>query len=120
MMDNFHGAMTTDFEHALTVASTVISTPPGRISVDAGNKSIGVGGGPTLSTPRLPAVRFDEEHGIFAATGDPIPLGAVVTLVPGYAPATVNLYDGYHVTDGNIITEIWPIIPRGPGHAGFR
>ena len=43
-MDNFHGPMVPGFEHALTVQTTVISRPPGRIIVDAGSKSVGAGG----------------------------------------------------------------------------
>lgn len=119
VMDNFHGAMVGGFEYALTVAATVISTPPGRVIVDAGNKSIGVGGGPSMIAPQLAAIRFDEEHGVFASRGTHPKLGDTVSLRPGYAPATVNLYDAFHVTDGDTVTDIWPVIPRGPGHAGF-
>ena len=34
-------------------------------------------------------------------------------------PSTVNLYDAYHVVEGGVVTEIWPVIPRGPGHVGI-
>ena len=65
-MDNFHGhRVPGGFEHALTIATTVISRPPNRLIVDAGNKSIGVGGGPSLIGADLEVFRFDEEHGIF-------------------------------------------------------
>ena len=49
----------------------------------------------------------------------PLELGDTVELVPGYAPTTVNLYDAYHVVEGGVVTEIWPVIPRGPGHVGI-
>src|SRR5438128_8046859 len=65
VMDNFHFPMAGDFEKALTVLATVISRPPDRVIVDAGNKSLGA---PALSTMRghdLDAMRFDEEHGPF-------------------------------------------------------
>ena len=66
LMDNFHGhRVPGGFEHALTIATTVISRPPNRLIVDAGNKSIGVGGGPSLVGADLEVFRFDEEHGIF-------------------------------------------------------
>ena len=29
--------------------------------------------------------------------------------------ATVNLYDVFHVVEGGIVTDIWPVLPRGPG-----
>jgi len=43
----------------------------------------------------------------------------VVELVPGYAPGTVNWYDAYHVVEGDRVVDIWPVIPRGPGHGGL-
>ena len=120
VMDNFHGPMATDFEHALTVLATVISRPPERLILDAGNKSLGA---PALSTIRghnLTGMRFDEEHAIFIATPDhPLHVGDVVELVPGYAPGTVNWYDAYHVIEGDQVVDIWPVIPRGPGHGGL-
>jgi len=120
VMDNFHFPMAGDFEHALTVMATVISRPPDRVIVDAGNKSLGA---PALTSMRghdLTAMRFDEEHAIFVANADyPLHVGDVVELVPGYAPGTVNWYDAYHVVDGDRVVDIWPVIPRGPGHGGL-
>jgi D-serine deaminase-like pyridoxal phosphate-dependent protein len=120
VMDNFHGPMATDFEHAVTVLTTVISRPPDRVIVDAGNKSLGA---PALSTIRghnLAVMRIDEEHGIFIADASyPLHVGDVVELVPGYAPGTVNWYDAYHVVDSDRVVDIWPVIPRGPGHGGL-
>jgi D-serine deaminase-like pyridoxal phosphate-dependent protein len=120
VMDNFHSPMAGDFEHALTVLTTVISRPPERVIVDAGNKSLGA---PALSTMRghgLTAMRFDEEHGIFIAdSGYPLKVGDVVELLPGYAPGTVNWYDAYYVVDGERVVDVWPVIPRGPGHGGL-
>jgi D-serine deaminase-like pyridoxal phosphate-dependent protein len=120
VMDNFHGPMATDFEYAVTVLTTVISRPPDRVIVDAGNKSLGA---PALSTIRghnLAVLRVDEEHGIFIADASyPLHVGDVVELVPGYAPGTVNWYDAYHVVDGDRVVDIWPVIPRGPGHGGL-
>jgi D-threonine aldolase len=120
VMDNFHGAMVGDFDHALTVLATVISRRPDRVIVDAGNKSIGA---PALASIRghdLPVFRSDEEHGIFTATPETtLRVGDVVELVPGYAPGTVNWYDAYHVIEHGRVVDIWPVIPRGPGHGGL-
>ena len=64
--------------------------------------------------------RLDEEHGIFAAPeGSPLRVGDSVALVPGCSPTTVNWHDAYHVVRGDVVTDIWPIIPRGPGHNGL-
>lgn len=120
VMDNFHSPMAGDFEKALTVLATVISRPPDRVIVDAGNKSLGA---PALSTIRghdLKGMRFDEEHGLFIAEPDyPLHIGDVVELVPGYAPGTVNWYDAYHIVEGDRVVDVWPVIPRGPGHGGL-
>lgn len=65
-------------------------------------------------------MRFDEEHGIFAPGSGVAPgLGDVVELGPGYAPSTVNLYDAYHVVEDGGVIDIWPVVPRGPGHHGL-
>ena len=119
VMDNFHGAMVGDFETALTVLATVISRRPDRVIVDVGNKSMGAPAMASIAGHDLPVVRFDEEHGIFAATPTHgLAVGDVVELVPGYAPGTVNWYDAYHVVADDHVVDIWPVVPRGPGHAG--
>lgn len=120
VMDNFHGAMVGDFEHAVFVLATVISRPPDRVIVDAGNKSMGAPALATIKGRATPSFRFDEEHGIFAASADEsLRVGDVVELVPGYAPGTVNWYDAYHVVEGDVVVDIWPVVPRGPGHGGL-
>ena len=121
LMDNFHGnRVPGGFEYALTVATTVISRPPNRLIVDAGNKSIGVGGGPTLVDCDLEALRFDEEHGIFVAEADVATrVGSRLRLVPGYGPATVNMYDNFYVVADGKVVDVWPVFPRGPGHNGL-
>ncbi len=120
VMDNFHKPMAGDFEHAVTVAATVISRPPDRVIVDAGNKSLGAPALSTIAGHDNRAMRFDEEHGIFVARPDePLRVGDVVELLPGYAPGTVNWYDAFHVVDDDRVVDIWPVIPRGPGHGGL-
>lgn len=120
VMDNFHGAMVGDFEHALTVLTTVISRRPDRVILDAGNKSMGAPALASIKGHNLTNFRFDEEHGIFAASpGDGLAVGDVVELIPGYAPGTVNWYDAYHVVEDDRVIDIWPVIPRGPGHGGL-
>jgi D-serine deaminase-like pyridoxal phosphate-dependent protein len=120
VMDNFHGAMVGDFEKALTVLATVISRPHDRVIVDAGNKSLGFPALTTIVGHDVEAMRFDEEHGLFVARpNEPLRIGDVVELLPGYAPGTVNWYDAYHVVEGDRVVDIWPVIPRGPGHGGL-
>jgi D-serine deaminase-like pyridoxal phosphate-dependent protein len=121
VMDMFHTAMAPGFEHSLTVQATVISSRPERVIVDAGNKSMGAGAlAAIVGHPDHAAFRFDEEHGIFAVGGpSPLRTGDVVSLVPGYSPGTVNWYDAYHVVADDVVVDVWPVIPRGPGHHGL-
>ena len=120
-MDNFHGTRVPGgFEYALTVAATVISRPPNRLILDAGNKSISVAGGPSLVGFELGALRFDEEHAIFVAGPDvDLPVGTWMRLTPGYAPGTTNMYDNYCVVQDDKVADVWPVFPRGPGHNGL-
>jgi D-serine deaminase-like pyridoxal phosphate-dependent protein len=120
VMDNFHGKMVPHFEHSLTIQASVISRQSGRVIVDAGNKSVAAPDEVTIVGHDHEVLRFDEEHGIFAApAGSPLRVGDTVALVPGYAPTTVNWYDAYHVVRDDVVVDIWPIIPRGPGHHGL-
>jgi len=121
VMDNFHGRMVPGFEHSLTIAATVISRQSGKVIVDAGNKSVADPADVTITGhDELEVFRFDEEHGIFSAPeGSSLRVGDAVALVPGYSPSTVNWYDAYHVVRDEVVVDIWPIIPRGPGHHGL-
>jgi D-serine deaminase-like pyridoxal phosphate-dependent protein len=121
VMDNFHGRMVPGFEHSLTISATVISRQSGQVIVDAGNKSVADPADVTVvGHDDLTVARFDEEHGIFAAPGgSQLRVGDAVALVPGYSPSTVNWYDAYHVVRDEVVVDIWPIIPRGPGHHGL-
>jgi D-serine deaminase-like pyridoxal phosphate-dependent protein len=120
VMDNFHGKMVPGFEHSLTIQATVISRQSGKVIVDAGNKSVADPADVSIVGHDHQVFRFDEEHGIFdAAGGSPLRVGDSVALVPGYSPSTVNWYDAYHVVHDDVVTDIWPIIPRGPGHHGL-
>jgi D-serine deaminase-like pyridoxal phosphate-dependent protein len=120
VMDNYHGQMVPGFEHSLTVQATVISRQSGRVIVDAGNKSIAAPADVTIAGHPHEVVRFDEEHGIFAAAdGSALAVGDSVALVPGYSPTTVNWYDAYHVVRDDVVIDVWPVVPRGPGHHGL-
>jgi D-serine deaminase-like pyridoxal phosphate-dependent protein len=120
VMDEFHGAMVGGFENSLFVTTTVISRRPDRVIVDAGSKSMGAPGLSRIVGHDLPNHRFDEEHGIFVADErTSLRVGDVVELTPGYAPATVNWYDAFHVVEDDTVVDIWPVIPRGPGHHGL-
>jgi D-serine deaminase-like pyridoxal phosphate-dependent protein len=121
VMDNFHGQMVPGFEHSLTIQATVISRQSEQVIVDVGTKSVYDPADVTIVGHGLDVVRFDEEHGIFAAPegSTSLVVGDSVALVPGYSPSTVNCYDAFHVVRDDVVVDIWPVIPRGPGHHGL-
>lgn len=121
-MDNFHGNLVKGFSNALTVLGTVIIQHGDTIVLDSGRKSVGIDlAMPTLKDyPFYQARYFAEEHALFDVDERcRLKLGDTTEVIPGYAPSTVNLYDAYHVVEGGKVADIWPIIPRGPGHAGL-
>jgi len=121
-MDMFHGSLVPGFRRALTVLGTVCVRQGDTVVFDSGRKSIGIDFIlPTLvEYPYYTARYFAEEHALFDVDGScNLRRGDTAEFVPGYAPTTVNLYDFYHVVEKDIVTDIWPIIPRGPGHCGL-
>jgi len=122
VMDMFHGNLVPGFARALTVLGTVVIQHGSTIVLDAGRKSISIDYVPPIMVPYpfYEARFFAEEHALFDVDERcRLELGDTVELVPGYAPTTVNLYDAYHVVEGGVVTAIWPVIPRGPGHLGI-
>ena len=115
-MDAFHGSLIPGFDVALTVLATVMGRhgdrrhprrrPQGRgHRPDAARR-------PSASRPTTAFV--DEEH-----TGIDVPreLAARGTAtrsscMAGYGPTTVNLYGRYHVIEGGVVTDIWPVMAR--------
>jgi 3-hydroxy-D-aspartate aldolase len=118
-MDSYHSELEPRFQRATTVLATVISRRPDHIVIDAGGKTVGADGG-VLKHFDYPVIRYDEEHGIFKTDDScSIRVGDKLELFPGYTPFTVNYFDAYHVVEANRVVDIWPIIPRGPGHGGL-
>jgi 3-hydroxy-D-aspartate aldolase len=121
-MDKFHGKLVRGFESALTVLGTVVIQHGNTIVLDSGRKSVGIDFvAPTMvDYPFYEARYFAEEHALFDVDDRcRLRLGDTTELIPGYAPTTVNLYDAYHVVEKNEVVDIWPVIPRGPGHIGI-
>lgn len=118
-MDNYHARLEPRFKQTTTVLATVISRKSTRLVTDAGAKTVGA----DLALLRdydYPIFRYDEEHGIFTVDAScPLKVGDKVELCIGYTPYAVNFFDVYHVVENGKVVDIWPIIPRGPGHAGL-
>jgi len=118
-MDGYHAGLEPRFRQATTVLSTVISRRADHIVIDAGKKTVG-GAEAVLKDYDYPKYRFDEEHGIFDIYGScPLTVGDKVELLCGYTPFAVSYFDVYHVVEGDKVIDVWPVIPRGPGHGGI-
>lgn len=117
LMDVFHERLVPDqFESALTVLGTVVSAHDRSVVLDLGRKSVSS----EFATPR-PANApnaapryFSEEHSVIDfPDGTPVRLGETIEIIPSYAPTTVNLHEVYHVVEGGVVTDIWPVEARG-------
>ncbi|MCC7409436.1 MAG: alanine racemase [Phycisphaeraceae bacterium] len=122
LMDMFHGKLVSGFEHALTVMTTVVVRQGMTVVLDCGSKSICVdeAGTPMKTYPFYKARDFHEEHALFDVDERcDLSIGDTVELIPGYSPSTINMYDVYHVVENGVVVDIWPVVPRGPGHGGL-
>ena len=110
------------FEHALFIASTVMSVAvPGQCVVDAGHKTAAIDSGlPVVwAADGLAYSGANDEHGVVTVTGGAAQprLGSRVWLIPGHIDPTVNLHDWYvgvrgGLADG-VVEAVWPVSARG-------
>lgn len=110
------------FDHALFLATTVMSTSAGRhVVVDAGLKSLATDSG-MPGIWQADDLRYDQandEHGIVTAKdegagGKSLPaLGSRLHLVPGHCDPTFNLHDALVGFRGETVECVWPIAARG-------
>ena len=121
LMDCFHGQLVPGgFEVALTVLGTVVSRQGETVVLDSGRKSVGIDFvlPPLAAYPEGQIRYYAEEHALFDFPGTPpLDLGDRAEILAGYGPTTVNLYDVFHVVENDVVTDIWPVTPRGPGRA---
>jgi len=119
LMDCFHGNLVPGgFEIAMTVLGTVISRQGSTVVLDCGRKSVGIDfvTPPLAVYPEAEIRYYAEEHCLADFPGPPpLDLGDHAEVIPGYGPTTVNLYDVFHVVEGGVVSDIWPVTPRGPG-----
>jgi D-serine deaminase-like pyridoxal phosphate-dependent protein len=126
-MDDYHHLMEPRFQKATSAVVTVISRRRDRIVLDLGKKTFGAADvGNIPAYPRikghegLKPYRFDEEHATYEVDDScPLRVGDVVDFHLGYTPFAVNYFDAYHVVEGDIVIDVWPIMPRGPQDIGL-
>jgi D-serine deaminase-like pyridoxal phosphate-dependent protein len=118
LMDWTYHLTAPEFERALTVLTTVISTPTrNRSIVDAGYKAASTDSG----MPILKDVKgykyqsAGDEHGILTPEepSRELKIGEKLELYPSHCDTTINLYDIYYSIRDGQVEEIWPIAARG-------
>lgn len=123
LLDCFHDNLVPGgFEVALTVLGTVISRQGNTVVLDCGRKAVGIDFiTPTLvNYPQAQTRYYAEEHCLADFPGDPpLDLGDHAEVMAGYGPTTVNLHDVFHIVENGVITDIWPVNPRGAGPPAF-
>ncbi|MGD9041225.1 MAG: DSD1 family PLP-dependent enzyme [Desulfobacteraceae bacterium] len=118
LMDWKYHITAPEFERALTVLTTVMSTPaPSRSIVDAGYKAASTDAGMPI-VKDVEGYKYEtagDEHGILKPEepSRELGIGEKVELYPSHCDTTINLYDTYYgIRDGEV-EEIWPIAARG-------
>ena len=118
MVGGQRGEVFDDFEMALTLLGTVISTPDSRWAVvDIGLKAASIDGGvPVLRG--LEGIEYrpgGDEHGIllFKDVGREVRLGEKLEFYPGHGDTTINLHDDYYAIRQGKLEAIWPVAARG-------
>jgi len=123
LLDCFHDNLVPGgFEVAMTVLGTVVSRQGNTVVLDCGRKSVGIDFvTPPLVNHREAQVRYyAEEHCLVDFPGSPpLDIGDRAEVMAGYGPTTVNLHDVFHVVENGVVTDIWPINPRGAGPPAF-
>jgi len=114
------GDATVPFETSLGVDARVVSANhSGLVTIDAGYKSLSTDGGVAVVRRGAPENAFfafmGDEHAALIAPGigNELAPGDPVTLTVPHCDPTVNLYDHYHVVDGDTLVAIWPVSARG-------
>ncbi|MGZ3402512.1 MAG: DSD1 family PLP-dependent enzyme [Phenylobacterium sp.] len=107
------------FDTALMVDARVVSAnTPGLVTLDAGFKAFATDAEPPLVLDGAPdgaLYRFmGDEHGaLILPDGGTLPLAHQVTLGAPHCDPTANLYDTYHVVQGDTLRALWPVSARG-------
>jgi D-serine deaminase-like pyridoxal phosphate-dependent protein len=112
-MDAFNRRYGIDFEQAISVLATVISTPePHRAVIDTGKKSISTDMGlPVIAEPGLELFALNEEHGHIGLDGSGryLRVGDKIVITPSHGCTTIPLHDEYVIVRDGLIEGIAPI-----------
>ncbi len=107
------------FETSLMIDARVVSAnTPGLATIDAGFKAFATDADAPLILAGAPdgaIYRFmGDEHGLLILPGgETLPLAHRITLGAPHCDPTANLYDTYHVVQGDTLRALWPVSARG-------
>jgi 3-hydroxy-D-aspartate aldolase len=107
------------FETSLMVDARVVSAnAPGLVTLDAGFKAFSTDAEAPIvraGAPEGARYRFmGDEHGaLLLPPGETLALADMVSLGAPHCDPTVNLYDTYHVVQGDTLRALWPVAARG-------
>jgi len=108
------------FAPSLAVDARVVSANhDALVTIDAGYKSLSTDGGVAVVTrgarPETMFVFMGDEHAALIGPdiGSRLQPGDPVSLTVPHCDPTVNLYDHYHVVQGDTLVAIWPVSARG-------
>lgn len=107
-----------DFRNALSVVTTVVSTPPGFAIVDGGYKAFSTDRPFPPQPIDLPGVEYGwagDEHGRLdvSKSARRLRVGDRIEFIPPHCDPTVNLYDRIYALRGDRVEAIWSIAARG-------
>lgn len=117
-IDGPDGTEYRDFQHALTVVTTVVSRPAGFAIVDGGYKAFSTDRPFAPQPVDFPGVEYGwagDEHGrleLSRANRD-VKVGDRLEFIPPHCDPTVNLYDQIYALRGDRVEAAWPIAARG-------
>jgi D-serine deaminase-like pyridoxal phosphate-dependent protein len=113
---------------ALTVLASVISTSPGRVVIDAGATALSKDRGPVhiddsggygivikdyhagIIEEKFTLGSLSQEHGkISTDSQHSLKPGDTLRIIPNHSCLTANLYDHYHVVQGDSVIDNWRI-----------
>jgi D-serine deaminase-like pyridoxal phosphate-dependent protein len=107
------------FETSLMIDARVVSdNARPLVTLDAGFKAFSTDAAPPEVLAGAPAgsryAFMGDEHGaLILGEGERPRLADVVTLAAPHCDPTVNLYDTYHVVQGDTLRALWPVAARG-------
>jgi D-serine deaminase-like pyridoxal phosphate-dependent protein len=119
-MDAAHWSQVPEPEASLHVLATVLSRKDRTVILDTGRKTLGTVDPipPMIRDLTGPVRLFHEEHLGVEADASPPPPGAIVEIVPSYAPAAVTLHEVYHLVEDGRVVDVWPVLARAGGREG--